>query len=52
MQQILWLDTETLSLDPTVASISEIAYIPEVLGELYDVNAFPVQPILHSEDKI
>lgn len=51
-RQVLWLDLETLSLDPTVASISEMAYIPEAFGETYGLNYFPVQPIMHCEDHV
>lgn len=51
-KQVLWLDLETLSLDPTVASISEMAYIPEALGETYGLSYFPVQPIMHCEDQV
>ena len=52
IKQILWLDLETLALDPTVASISEMAYIPEAFGETYGLNYFPVQPIMHCEDHV
>ena len=51
-KQVLWLDLETLSLDPTVASISEMAYIPEAFGETHGLTYFPVQPIMHCEDQV
>lgn len=51
--KILWLDTETFSLDPKVASIRELSYVAECDGkQLSDIQSFKVQPILHYEDML
>lgn len=51
--KILWLDTETTSLDPKVANIREMAYVKEVEGkQVGELKSFQVQPILHLEDKL
>jgi len=53
LNKILWVDTETVSLDPTIASVRELAYVKEVNGkQIGDIRAFKVQPILHIEDRL
>jgi len=51
--KVLWLDTETLSLDPKVASIRELSFVAEVGGhQVGEIQSYKVQPILHLEDQI
>ncbi len=45
-------NVETLSLDPQVASIVEIAYTTDIKGERDEVQSFNVQPVLHMEDNL
>lgn len=53
LNKILWLDTETLSLDPTIASIREISYVAEIDGnQIGDIQVDKIQPIIHREDKL
>jgi len=50
---VLWMDCETTSLDPRVASIRELAYVAEVNGkQLGEIQSLDVQPILHFEDLV
>jgi DNA polymerase III epsilon subunit-like protein len=51
--KVVFLDTETISLDPRIASIREISYVKEIDGEqVGEIQAYKVQPILHMEDKL
>ena len=51
--KVLWIDTETFSLDPKVASIRELSYVAEIDGkQLSEIQAYKVQPILHYEDRL
>lgn len=52
-KKVLFLDCETFSLDPKVASIRELAFVKEVEGkQIGDIQGLKVQPILHMEDKL
>jgi DNA polymerase III epsilon subunit-like protein len=51
--KVIWIDTETTSLDPKVASIRELAYVAEIDGhQIGEIQALEVQPILHFEDLV
>lgn len=51
--KILFLDAETTALDPTIASVRELAYVKEIDGEqIGDIQSFKVSPILHCEDQL
>lgn len=51
LNKILYLDFETLSLDPQIASVRELAYVKEVNGkQVGDIQTLMVQPVLHMED--
>ena len=51
--KILWADVETLSLDPKIASIRELAYVKEINGkQIGEIQSLKVQPILHLEDML
>ncbi len=61
--KVLWLDVETLSLDPKVASVVELSYVAEVIDtsiacEKREASFFQehisrtVHPIFHLEDQL
>jgi len=51
--KVLFLDTETTSLDPTIASIRELAYVKEVNGkQVGDIQSYKISPIIHYEDQL
>jgi hypothetical protein len=47
----LWIDCETFSLDPTIASVRELAYVAEINGkQIGEIQSYKVQPVFHKED--
>ena len=52
MSRYLYLDFETTSVNPEVASVLELAYLPEVDGFLHDSAECLVQPVIHNDDRL
>jgi hypothetical protein len=51
--KVLWLDVESLSLDPKIASIRELSFVAEIEGkQVGEIQSYKVQPVLHMEDKL
>ena len=51
--KVLFIDSETTSLDPKIASVRELAYVKEINGkQIGDIQSFKVSPILHFEDQL
>ena len=49
--KVLYLDCETFALDPTIASVRELAYVGEINGkQVSDIQSHKVRPVFHLED--